>query len=833
MKNLILAVLLSFSVSFSQAQFVTIPDANFVTFLQSNYPSCMTGSQMDTTCVDIVNTTILNINSLSIADYTGIQYFDNLIFLNASDNDIVVFPSLYTTTIKNINISNNPLLTTVGTLPTSLKSFLADGCVNIILPSFPFGIEAVYCANCNLSAFPVLPNSVKQVGIQGNPIVNIPFGMIPTSCTHLNISNCPLLSNLPILPPNLLVLTCNDNSFATLGPFPQSLEFLYAHNNPNLSYVFGLPDTMNMLRLKNCAITAIDSLPNVIIASLDLSFNNLTSIPNFPDQASQIILNNNNISSIPEVSSNVQLLKINNNNISCWPVFPSSLMVIEIQNNPFHCLPNYIPAMANYTYLDTMPLCSFNNTQTNPAGCSSANGIEGKLFEDLQLDCSLDGGENPIINVPMQLLDGSGNIIQNTSSGSTGRYHFQGLLNGTYTVLIDTVGKPFSVSCANPGADSSVTVSALDSLISDVNFGFICNSNFDVGIQSINPTGIIFPGQTHLLKVLAGDITNWYGLNCTSTVSGVVSFSVNGPVSYAGIPSTALTPAISGSTYTYTIADFANVNLFSDFAVNFETDTTAQAGDSICISVVVTPTAGDADNSNNTYTFCYEVFNSYDPNDKQVFPTKVEPGYDDWLTYTIRFQNTGNAPAFNIRLEDTLSALLDYETFEVIGYKHVNIYNLIDDRLVIYFPNIMLPDSTSNEPESKGYFQYRIKPISGLQAGTDIENTAYIFFDFNAPIITNTAVTSYKINDLSIDGFTQNRFIVFPNPSTGKFYLKMDENYEVKLIEAYTIMGQSIPISYNQKANLTEIEIMADAKGICFINIITDQGVISKKMLIE
>jgi uncharacterized repeat protein (TIGR01451 family) len=74
------------------------------------------------------------------------------------------------------------------------------------------------------------------------------------------------------------------------------------------------------------------------------------------------------------------------------------------------------------------------------------------------------------------------------------------------------------------------------------------------------------------------------------------------------------------------------------------------------VHVEINPTPLDGDTSNNVYDFCYKVVNSYDPNMKEVYPVNVLPGYDDWFTYTIHFQNTGNAPAFNIRLRDTLDA---------------------------------------------------------------------------------------------------------------------------------------------------------------------------------
>ncbi len=69
------------AVSFcAQAQFVTIPDANFRNALIFRYPSCFNGSQqMDTTCSGIVNATYLNISYKNIADLDGIKYFDGCI----------------------------------------------------------------------------------------------------------------------------------------------------------------------------------------------------------------------------------------------------------------------------------------------------------------------------------------------------------------------------------------------------------------------------------------------------------------------------------------------------------------------------------------------------------------------------------------------------------------------------------------------------------------------------------------------------------------------------------------------------------------------------------
>jgi uncharacterized repeat protein (TIGR01451 family) len=851
MKNLIFMAVLSTAFSIN-AQFVTIPDSNFVTFLQNNYPSCMSGNQMDTTCADIVNELYVYCSNKGIVDLDGIQYFDNLEQLNANDNDLANLPVFPQSSLYHISLYNNQLttigmgvlpsnlqylyvgqnngLTSIAALPLSLTHFSAQYCTNLTLPNLHAGLLFIDLAACGMSSVPPLPNTVEELQIGANFFGSIPSSSIPSSVKTLNIGNCNL-SVLPTLPPNLEVLHCGYNDITVISTLPSSVVSLYANDNSQLTSISNLPDSMEVIRIHDCALTFIDSLPVYCSDEIDLSNNNLTSIPNFPEGLNTLKVNSNNISSIPDLPASLVHFQMINNNVSCWPVFPN-LANVFIQGNPHQCIPNYIQAMSMQTYYDTIPICNFNNTSSNPAGCPTGEGIEGNLFEDFILDCHHAGTEAPIKNTQVKVYDVNGTLLETSSTGQSGRYFLSTSNNGTYSVEVDTLNKPFEVSCAAVGADSLVTISSADSLVEDVNFGFVCSSGFDLGVQSVSTDGWVFPGQTHNLQVIAGDLSQWYGLSCAIGTGGNVSITVNGPVSYVNAASNALVPTVSGSTYSYAISDFGNVSIYNSFSLNFQTDTTAQSGDTICVTVIVTPTTGDVNPANNTYSFCYNVLNSYDPNDKQVYPETVEPGYDDWLTYTVRFQNTGTAPAFNIRLEDTLSGLLDYETFEVIGYKHTNHYNLINDRLIVYFPNIMLPDSTSNFQESIGYFQYRIKPISGITEGTDIENTAYIFFDYNDPIVTNTAVTSFEINDLSTGSFeTDLNLQLFPNPSDGKLFLKSSS--KIKSVMVCNLMGQSIPITVVTIGNLYEIHLDSNVKGLYFVTVATANGTKTKRLVVE
>lgn len=135
---------------------------------------------------------------------------------------------------------------------------------------------------------------------------------------------------------------------------------------------------------------------------------------------------------------------------------------------------------------------------------------------------------------------------------------------------------------------------------------------------------------------------------------------------------------------------------------------------------------------------------AYDPNDKAAEPEGyAEPNFilnDTEIRYRIRFQNTGNAPATDVLLRDTLDVNLDLSTFQFEESTHDVVTTLDwDTREVTFlFENINLPDSTTSFDESIGAVFYSIQPLEELPAGTEITNTAHIFFDLNPAIVTNT-----------------------------------------------------------------------------------------------
>jgi uncharacterized repeat protein (TIGR01451 family) len=674
---------------------------------------------MDTTCAGIVNATTLNVTNSNLSNLFGVQYFDNLSMLYCIGNQLTIIPAL----------------------PNSLT--LLDCWSNQLtsLPILPNSLTDLSCSENQITSLPILPNALIKLNCRQNQLTSLPA--LPNSLTHLYCNENQLYS-LPILPNSLTRLNCDANQLSSLPLLPDSLYHLTCNSNQLTS----LPALPNGLTVLQCSGNLLESLPVLpdSLGGLWCSFNQITSLPSLPSLLTILWCADNQLSSLPAIPNVLQLLRIENNNITCLMNLPQVNIpnganissYANILNNPFTCVPN----QTNYSL--GLPLCTDSDPVNNPNNCPGVN-ITGTVYKDINGNCTLNTNDLRAQNIPIKLYDNQNNFLAQSYT-INGVYSFTTLLPDTFQVKIDTTSLPVSMACGQ-NSSQSVTLTSANQTIQNINFPVACNAAYDALVQSVTPQGWVFPGQTHILRTNVTNNSNWYNLNCTSTiVPGIVSIQINGPVSFVAPAAGALMPTVSGNTFTYTISDFNTLNSNS-FGLQLLTDTTAQANDPICVNVEINTTPADINLLNNVYDFCYNALNSYDPNMKEVYPVDVLPGYDDWFTYTIHFQNTGNAPAFNIRLRDTLDTQLDLNTFEVLGYSHPANVGLSGNILTVRFNNIMLPDSTSDYEGSMGYFQYRIKPIGVLLSGSQINNTAYIYFDYNAPIITNT---------------TENNFFCFP-----------------------------------------------------------------------
>lgn len=183
---------------------------------------------------------------------------------------------------------------------------------------------------------------------------------------------------------------------------------------------------------------------------------------------------------------------------------------------------------------------------------------------------------------------------------------------------------------------------------------------------------------------------------------------------------------------------------YGNFTITNTLSATATLGDSTLTQAWIIPAADDATPENNVVALSEEIIGSYDPNDKSVTPEVSEPTENEPLEYLVRFQNTGNHQADFVIVRDTLSTLLDLTTFQMIAASH-NYELAIENRIAVWtFPQINLPDSTSDEPGSHGFIKFKVQRVDGLGLGTQIPNRVGIYFDYNAPVITNTCIYSIE-----------------------------------------------------------------------------------------
>lgn len=392
-----------------------------------------------------------------------------------------------------------------------------------------------------------------------------------------------------------------------------------------------------------------------------------------------------------------------------------------------------------------MPLCDIFNTN----GCDVYYNITGELYKDDNGDCVKSTSEANIQNLKVDLYQG-GNLQQ---QGYFDNFYFFNTNYGTFQTKVDTTGLPFIISCPANNTQTSI-ITALDSMDYNMDFALQCKPGFDLSAWSIASTNLFRPASTPLVHIKAGDFASFWGQICnTANLSGQLQITISGPASYNAPAVGALTPSsVNGNSITYTIADWSAINPETAFNILLKIDTAAQAGQSVCLNVSLTPTVGDNNPANNTLSYCFTVVASLDPNNKTVYPTGSVIG-SDWLTYTVNFQNTGNSYAQHIYILDTLDSNLDESTFQLLSWSHEN-QTIVNGNVVRFnFPNINLPDSNANEPASHGYVQYKIKAKENLAPGAHIYNTAYIYFDFNAPVVTNTTDNRGCVPDTS--GFSQ------------------------------------------------------------------------------
>lgn len=382
--------------------------------------------------------------------------------------------------------------------------------------------------------------------------------------------------------------------------------------------------------------------------------------------------------------------------------------------------------------------------------------VSGRTYIDNDEDCVQDVAE---VGVPYQVLE----ILPGpdyTITDNNGQYSVD-LADGAYTLRQTD---PTLIQLCPPPTLIPFTIASNQSVIDVANSStMLLDISTDVSASFMRPG---FAGSFH------GRVRN-----LSPQVSGpvTITFTLDDALTY-----TSATPpptSIAGNTLTWQFSLFTALQA-QQFDVFVLVPVNTPLGTLLTSTLVAGNTLTEATLANNTAVSNDVVTGSYDPNDKRALTsTRASDDQffindDEWIDYTIRFQNTGTDTAFTVVITDTLSVLLDLASFQQGVASHPFTVAFKPDRTVEWtFNNILLPDSGTNESASHGLIQFRIRPHLPVHPGTVFENIANIYFDFNAPVITEPSVLVAEFST-DVRPVVLEQMTVSPVPATDRLVIR-------------------------------------------------------------
>ncbi len=448
--------------------------------------------------------------------------------------------------------------------------------------------------------------------------------------------------------------------------------------------------------------------------------------------------------------------------------------------------------------------------------------ISGRAYLDDNNDSLYTSGERPMPSAMLLATNTITGLEYRTYSGSSGTYTFK-LPPGNF--VIKPVNWPVDSATFTP--DSLIVNAGSGGSFTNRNFGFRSPVPTDFHL-TMSSTTEARPGFDYRInnRIYNSGYLKGKGDLVLSYDPVLTPLSVN-PAN--GIINT------GANTITWT-TDSIQAGFAVNYEATFNIPSVTPLGTVLVNSATITALAGTIENdlSDNSYTKHQTVIGSFDPNDKSVFPEGIgatgDVLHDTRFDYLIRFQNTGTASAIHVFVADTIDDDLDLNTLVIHRASHA--YNLVINGNVLTwrFFNINLPDSNSNEAASHGFIEYSISPKAGLADGTTIDNTAYIYFDFNAPVVTNATLNTMQSSLAATEEISSpQRLIVYPNPGKSKiFLLPRTEIRGQATLVLYEISGKKIRTLFDGlylKSSTLEADVQDLPGGIYILELRHSLGV--------
>ncbi|WP_432672670.1 choice-of-anchor L domain-containing protein [Flavobacterium sp. SM2513] len=344
---------------------------------------------------------------------------------------------------------------------------------------------------------------------------------------------------------------------------------------------------------------------------------------------------------------------------------------------------------------------------------------------------------------------------------------------------------------------------------------------------SIIPIGQPVAGSTYANKIVYQNLGN-------SPASGTIIYTKDTSVTISSSESGAI---ITPTGFTY---NFANLAPFETRSFNIQinvppspqnntTSTTFLDNDiALSSSIAIAASVNDTNINDNSFQITQTVGSITSSNDKtEAHGEILNIGtftQDDYLFYTIRFQNLKTTNAINLRVDDVLDAQLDETSVRMVSASHNYKMEQVGNQLSWNLDYIYLPSQFANDNSSRGYITFKVKVKPGFVVDDVIPNTAEIYFDGDASISTNTFESRFEV-DLNTNAFSTNNILLYPNPTNAMLHINLQNtNESLKSMVVYDMIGKTIKTISGNNAQQASINVGNLAKGVYMIEITTDSN---------
>lgn len=771
---------------------------------------------------------ILSINVPQAVSLAGLESFTNVRKLDVKCGstalDFTLMPQLL-----DLNCSDMQQLTSLNI--SGLTSLLKLDCSNTSLTSLSLqGLLHLEKADLSMSSISELDLTglvaLEELNCNGNNISTLTISgngsLKKLQCVANNIQTLQLSEA-----PALEILECGENNFSTLDT--SSLTMLVSISCH--SAVISSPLILSANTLLNSVYLTDAEIPSVVLGDMpELIWLNCVSATignieiGFAPNLQTIDISESNVRSIdcsgcPSLgvfrAFNCPLEYVNLKNGSTLNYFLADyvdilvdILTICADEDEFDFFINYFQNGPNpsATFLNLTSYCSI----TPGGNFNTISGVSA-MYDNDSMTC----------NIPLP------NICYSASQGSTAAYAISNQ-SGNYNLYTQTGTFTITPQLENSGWFTITPPSASISFTNNNNN--TATQNFCISPNGSHPDLEIIispvigarPGFDAVYRIiyrnkgnqlLSGDVSFTYD----DAVMDFVSATIAPTVSATGSMNWSYTNLLPLETRHFNVTLNMNGPMENPPLIN---------GNNISFSASITPAVGDEMPADNAFILAQTLVGSYDPNDITCLEGDTEhpDSIGKYLHYNINFENTGTAPATFIVVKDIIDAAkFDVSSLQLIEASHNVATRINGNKVEFYF------DAINLGPNEKGNVVFKIKTLPTLTVNSSVTQNVNIYFDYNWPIVTNDATTTFQL--LSAGDFNRDATVkLFPNPAATQ--VSITAQSPITSIQLFDVQGRLLE-ALSPKMQEATLDVSGRTKGIYFVKVMTGSGVKVEKLVKE